>query len=97
MSERVVLVFGTDAGTSVISDYDDGVIGKKFIDFIGCGKMSFEHGMEKFWAVIGALTKTPNGAKSISGSSRLLMIILNYSFTNSVGHIPVSRLNVLEK
>ncbi|MBR0470083.1 MAG: hypothetical protein IJJ55_02570, partial [Clostridia bacterium] len=44
---------------SVISDYDDGVIGKKFIDFIGCGKMSFEQGMEKFWAVIGAITKTP--------------------------------------
>lgn len=73
MSERVVSAFDADAGTSVIPDYDDGVIGEKFIDFISCGKMSFEQGMEKFWAVIGALTKNSADSTQIRSGDYVQM------------------------
>ena len=53
MSERILSVFMGP----VISDYDDAIIGEKFKEFICCGKISFETAMEKFWAVIAALTK----------------------------------------
>lgn len=51
MSERIISAFSEP----VISDYDD-IIGEKFKEFISCGKITFEAAMEKFWAVIAALT-----------------------------------------
>ncbi|MCH5212577.1 MAG: AraC family transcriptional regulator [Oscillospiraceae bacterium] len=52
MSERILSAFTKP----VISDYDDGMIGERFKEFISCGKIPFEAAMEKFWAVIAALT-----------------------------------------
>lgn len=52
MSERIISSFAEP----VISDYDDAIIGKKFKEFISCGKIPFEAAMEKFWSVIAALT-----------------------------------------
>ena len=64
MSERILSAFSEP----VISDYEDAIIGEKFKDFICCGKIPFEIAMEKFWAVIAALTK--NSADNIPIRSR---------------------------
>lgn len=53
MSERILSAFSGP----VISDFDDAIIGKKFKEFIDCGKLPFEAAMEKFWSVIAALNR----------------------------------------
>ena len=64
MSERILSAFDSP----VISDYDDSIIGEKVKEFISMGKIPFETAMEKFWAVIAALTM--NSTDSVSIRSR---------------------------
>ncbi|MCH5210903.1 MAG: AraC family transcriptional regulator [Oscillospiraceae bacterium] len=64
MSERILSEFDNP----VISDYDDSIIGEKIKAFINMGKIPFETAMEKFWAVIAALTL--NSTDSVGIRSR---------------------------